>query len=216
MTLAIAATHHPVKGSIHRDPCLSKPSRWQREQCEGFTQSAPGDEYFGPLKISYLGIDNTVHDVAIEAGGYTIDPGLIARVHFADLALRDWARQYPGDPQLPRSYFLMVEVLRKIYTQPAQQEAFAYMQHVVRAYPHSYFAKILRADLARGFTEHWFALPQICPTAPPSLQGRVPSVPTPIATPAATPSPTPAPGQPAIDVITPPCVEPPSPSPTPT
>lgn len=216
--IAVAAAPHAAKaqhGARSSDTCASKPSRWQREQCAEFTRSAPGDEYFGPLKISYLGIDNTAHDVAIEAGAYTTDPGLISRVHFADLALRDWASKYPGDPQLPRSYFLMVEVLRKIYTQPAQQEAYAYMEHVIRAYPHTYFAKILRVDLARGFTEHWFALPQICPTPLPTSNPRVPSVPTPIATPAATPSPTPAPGQPAVDLITPPCVPLASPSPEP-
>jgi hypothetical protein len=214
---AAAPAHRPNTsrgGKRQADACVSKPSKWQREQCEFYTHSAPGDEYFGPLKISYLGIDNTAHDVAIEAGAYTIDPRLIARVHFADLALRDWERKYPGDPQLARSYFLMAEVLRKIYTQPAQREAFSYMQHVVYSFPGTYFAKVLRADLARGFTEHWFALPEICPTPfPVNQRGR--EEPTPIATPAATPSPRPAPGQPTIDVITPPCVQPATPSPSP-
>ncbi len=170
------------------------------------------------MKMSYLGIDNTARDVAIEAGAYTTNPGLIARIAFADEALREWERRYPGDPQLARSYFLMVEVLRKIYTQDAQQRAWTYMQHVIAVYPASYFAKLLRADVGRGFTEHWFAIAQICPTPLPTSNPRHPQLiptPMPVPTPVETPTPTP-PGQPKVDVITPPCVQPQTPAPTPT
>lgn len=219
----VAATAPPRVQNVSRkhDPCASKPSAWQRRQCESFTLSAPGDEYFGPLKISYLGIDNTAHDVTVQAGDYTTDSGLISRLHFADLALRDWERKYPGDPQLARSYYLMIVALRKIYTSAAQQEAFAYMQHVIRVFPHSYFAKSLRAALARGYTEYWFALPQFCPTPLPTPEpGRrrvveTPS-PTPSPEPTTTETPTPAPGQPKVQILTPPCVQQPTPTPTPT
>ncbi len=73
------------------------------------------------MKISYLGIDNTYRDGAISAGAYTTDPKVIAKLDFATEALRRWAQKYPNDPQLPRSYFLAVQVLRKVYTQPEQQ-----------------------------------------------------------------------------------------------
>jgi hypothetical protein len=60
----------------------------------------------------------------------------------------------------------------------------------------------MKASLAKnGFTEHWFALPQICPT--PLPKGVMPEN-----TPSATETPSPAPGQPAVDVIVPPCVQP--------
>ncbi len=164
------------------------------------------------MKLSYLGIDNTAHDVAIEAGAYTIDPRLISKVAFADEALRAWERKYPGDPQLARSYFLMIEVLRKIYTQDAQQRAWAYMQHLIRAYSTSYFAKVIRAEVARGFTEQWFALPDICPTPlPPGSRRHEASTPTP----EPTVTPTPAPGAPKVVIITPPCVQPATPTPEP-
>ncbi len=205
--------------SRSKDSCSSLPSRWQRHECYDFHHSAPGDEYFGRLKISYLGIDNTAHDVAIEAGAYTIDPRLIAKLMFADEALHQWESKYPGDPQLARSYFLMVGALRKIYTQAAQQLTWAYMQHVIHVYPTSYFAKVLRRDVAVGFTEHWFALPEVCPTpfpTPSPGRGRYEPTPSPSpeATPVETPTPTP-PGEPKIDVITPPCV-PPAPEAMPT
>ena len=198
--------------------CSSLPSRWQRHECYDFHHSAPGDQYFGRLKISYLGIDNTAHDVAIEAGAYTVDPRLISKLMFADEALHQWEHEYPGDPQLARSYFLMIGALRKVYTQSAQNLAWAYMQHVIHVYPASYFAKVLRRDVAIGFTEHWFAVAQICPTPLPTQspgRGRreepTPS-PTPVPTPVLTPTPTPR-GQPNVDVITPPCVQPQTPAP---
>lgn len=217
-TLAIAASQPPHPPSQHgphgvrrsNDPCALLPSRWQRAQCFNYHHSAPGDEYFGRMKMSYLGIDNTAHDVAIEAGAYTIDPGLIAKVMFADEALHQWEHRYPGDPQLARSYFLMIEVLRKIYTMPAQHLAWAYMQHLMHAYPNTYFAKLIRADVSLGFTEHWFAVAQVCPPPLPTPNPRARPTPTPTPTPTPeptdTPTPTP-PGQPKVDVITPPCVQ---------
>jgi len=171
-------------------------------QCEEFNSSAPGDEYFGRMKMSYLGIDNTYKDGAISAGAYTTDPHLISKLDFATEALRKWAAKYPNDPQLARSYFLAIQVLRKVYTQGEQQTTWQFMQLLVTKYPHTYFGKTIKASLASdGFTEHWFGIAQLCPTPLPT--GVMPST-----TPADTPTPSPAPGHPAVDIITPPCVQP--------
>ena len=184
-----------------KDPCGDTKSKWAHKQCQDFNASAPGDEYFGRLKISYLGIDNTFKDGAISAGAYTTDPNLIKKLMFADEALQRWASKYPNDPQLPRTYFLGVQVLRKVYTEPGQDLAWHYMQVLVTKYPSTYFGKTMKASLANGFTEHWFALAQLCPT--PLPKGVKPEN-----TPSATPTPSPSPGQPSIDLITPPCVQP--------
>lgn len=191
------ALQKPTKSDV----CGDTRSKWAHLQCEQFNSSAPGDEYFGRMKMSYLGIDNTYKDGAVSAGAYTTDPHLIAKLDFATEALRRWAAKYPNDPQLPRSYFLAIQVLRKVYTQPEQQTTWEFMQLLVGKYSSTYFGKVMKASVARGFTEHWFALAQICPTPlPPGVM--------PDATPNATESPSPAPGQPAIDLITPPCVQP--------
>ncbi len=194
---ATAAHAAPAK----KDACASKPSKWAREQCEDFTHSAPGDQYFGRLKLSYLGINNTFHDETIRAGAYTTDPSIIHDVSFADEALNQWSHLYPNDPQLARTYFLAIQLYKKIYTQSAQQKAWSYMQLLVHRFPTTYFGKIMKADLARGFTEHWFANPQMCPTP-------LPAGVKPEATPDATPTPAPQPGRPNVDIITPPCVQP--------
>jgi len=153
------------------------------------------------MKISYLGIDNTYKDGAISAGDYTTDPRLIAKLDFATEALRRWAAKYPNDPQLPRSYFLGIQVLRKVYTEPEQQTTWEFIEILVTKYKNTYFGKAMKATLAHGYTEHWFAIAQLCPTPMP------PGV-TPEATPAETPTPSPPPGRPAVDVITPPCIQP--------
>jgi len=194
---APAATSSPSKS----DPCGDTKSKWAHLQCQQFNASAPGDEYFGRLKISYLGIDNTFKDGAISAGAYSTDPNLIKKLMYADEALQKWASKYPHDPQLARSYFLGVQVLRKVYTQPQQDLAWHYVQILITKYPSTYFGKNMKASVAGGFTEHWFALAQICPT--PLPKGVKPEK-----TPSATPTPSPSPGQPAVDLIQPPCVQP--------
>jgi hypothetical protein len=204
-----APSPSPSPSPSKKDPCGVTKSKWAHIQCMEYTSSAPGDEYFGKLKMSYLGIDNTFKDGSISAGAYTTDQHVISKLVFADDALQRWAAKYPGDPQLPRSYFLGVQVFRKVYTQPGQQIAWEYIQALVHKYPNTYFGKTMKASLAHnGYTEHWFALPQLCPTPLPA--GVMPEN-----TPSATATPSPAPGQPNIDVITPPCVEP-SPLPEPT
>jgi hypothetical protein len=185
-----------------KDVCGATKSKWAHLQCEQFNSSAPGDEYFGRMKLSYLGIDNTYKDGAISAGAYSNDPHLIAKLDFATEALRRWAAKYPSDPQLARSYFLGIQVLRKIYTQTEQQTAWEFMQLLVTKYPNTYFGKTMKASLRNGYTEHWFALAQICPTPLPLGVGVMPEV-----TPDVTPMPSPAPGHPAVVLITPPCVQ---------
>lgn len=202
---ALAATPQPsASASKGKGVCGSTKSKWAHLQCMQFNNSAPGDEYFGRMKMSYLGIDNTYKDGAISAGDFTTDPKLISKLDFATDALRRWAQKYPNDPQLAHSYYLGVLVLRKVYTQPEQQTTWEFMQILVHKYPNTYFGKQTKATIAsNGFTEHWFAVAQICPT--PSARGVSHSA---VALDTPAPSPSPAAGHPAVDVITPPCVQP--------
>ena len=203
-----AATPTPTPNP-KKDPCGATKSKWEHVQCMNFNYSAPGDEYFGHLKYSYLGIDNVFKDGVISAGAYTTDSHLINKLMNADNALRDWQKKYPNDPQLARAYFFGEAVWRKVYTEDGQHLAWEYIQMLLHKFPNTYFGKDMKASLAKnGFTMHWFALPQLCPT--PLPQGVMPET-----TPAATATPAPPAGQPAVDIITPPCVQPPSPSPNP-
>jgi len=181
--------------------------------------SAPGDEYFGRLKLSYLGINNTFRDESIRAGAYTTDSHIISQVDFAEDALRGWANHYPKDPQLARSYFLAYSIYRKIWTLPGQTKAWQYLNIIEQRFPSSYFGKLVKRDLV-GFTEHYFMEPQPCPSPEPTLSPgarRPPPTPSPTPSPAPTPTASPAPGQPAVEILPVPCYTPipPTPSPTP-
>jgi hypothetical protein len=214
-SVAFAATPAPKATPVPKDACSSKTSKYEHQECENYIHAAPGDEYFGRMKMSFLGINNTFHDETIRAGDYTTDPGIISKVAFADEALTQWSHKYPGDPQLARSYFLAIVMYKKIYTVDGQQKAWTYMHVLTQRFPTTYFGKLEKADLAKGFTEHYFADAQPCPTPLPS---GVPS--SGFTSVTYTPTPSPAPGQPKVEIITPPCIPPPTeapmmPAPTP-
>lgn len=201
-----------TKSSSKKAPKLSK---WQQHVLEVLKHAAPGDEYFGRMKMSYLGINNTFHDDAIRAGAYTTDPRLVNSVQWADEALNAWAKKYPQDPQLARSYFLAFQMYRKVWTQDAQQKAWDYANIVIQKWPSSFFGKALKKDLSIGYTEHYFASPVPCAVLIASASGKPSPTPSPTSTP--TPTPTPAPGQPKVEILPVPCLTPtPSPSPVPT
>jgi hypothetical protein len=186
------------------DPCASKPSKFAREQCRKFNASAPGDEYFGKQKMSFLGIDNTFRDQSLRSGANTADLAILGKVDQADDALQAWLRKYPNDPQLARSFYLGAETYKKIYIKSAQDKAWSYMVLLIKKFPTTYFGKQAKKEIAIGFTQHWYMDPVPCASnvnAPP---------PTPV-------PPSPAPGQPKIQILTPPCTTTtPVPVPTPT
>lgn len=147
--------------------------------------------------MSYLGINNTFKDAAISAGSYTTSSAIVNKVDFAMEALNDWQSQFPRDPQLARSYFLGQIILKKIWIKKYQDKAWAYMQFILAKYPQTFFGKTVKADLANGFTQHYFAEPAPCGGA---------------AKPAG-PAPPVNNGKYKVVVETPPCVPPASPPP---
>jgi hypothetical protein len=211
-------TPKPGTAATKKDAKQPQVSKWQQHINEMMKVSAPGDEYFGRMKMSYLGINNTFRDDLIRAGAYTTDPKIIGRISFADEALLDWAKKYPNDPQLARSYFLAFQMYRKVWVHEYQDKAWDYAHIVERKWPKSFFGKALHKDLQIGFTEHYFADPQPCPIPTAVPTGAVAlhtpaGIPTLAPTPEPTPTPTPAPGRPKAEVLPAPCI---APTPVPT
>lgn len=217
--VAAAPVHKPVPSATKRP--ASKLSKYQLEHAARMKASAPADEYFGRLKLSYIGINNTLHDQAIAAGPYTINSSIISKVGFAEDALLDWQRKYPRDPQLARTFFLMATMQRKIYTAEAQDKSWNYFHKLVDQFPNTFFGKTAKKDLQIGFTERVFALPVPCPATPQPLPSGVKPSPTPLPTPTAAPTieptatPTPNPSLPKREIISVPCFTPAPPTPTP-
>ena len=190
-------------------------SKYQQAKLENFRNSAPADQYFGRMKLSYLGINNTFRDASITAGDHTVDPAIVNKVELADDALRDWANHFPRDPQLARTYYLAVDIQRKIWLKPNQDEAWTYINRLTTGFPTSYFGKILKKAMDRGFTEHYYAEAVPCTTATPTAMPTETPAPIRTQTPAPhragrpTPTPTPTPSPTPSPEVTP------SPSPTP-
>jgi hypothetical protein len=169
--------------------CASEKSKWARTQCQNYNNGAPADEYFGPLKISVLGIQNNFKDLAIESGDSTTSDPIVHKLGFATAAMAKWAAKYPNDPDLPRTYYLGVLVLRKVYVQSEQELAWQYAQIILHRFPKTWFGKQIAAMSKDGFVEHWYADAQPCNAA-----GADPS-----------PSPSPNPGKPVVAIISAPC-----------
>jgi hypothetical protein len=137
---------------------------------------APADTYFGRMKLSFIGINNTFQHAAIEAGPHTTSSSIVNKVDFAMEALNDWQNRYPRDPHLARSYFLGELTFKKIWIQKYQDKAWAYMQRLVTVYPNTFFGKTVKTELAKGFTQHYYAEPVPCATEPPPPMSPEPTV----------------------------------------
>ncbi len=197
--VAFCVSAVPASATPTPPPKLSK---WQQHQFENYKNSAPADEYFGRIKMSYLGMNNTFRDAGISSGAHTTDQGIINKVALAENALEAWAKKYPRDPQLARTYFLATQVDRKIWVKANQERAWVYLNRLVQTFPNTYFGKVLKRDLAIGFTEHYYAAAVPCSTS------------------AADPNPSPGPTEVTlkkglkVQIITPPCIPQPSPAAT--
>lgn len=139
-----------------------KLTKAQREKLEQMKVSAPADEYFGKMKLSFLGIDNTFRDQSIRAGAHTIDQSVISKLDFAADALRDWQHKYPKDPQLARSMWFGSQAYLKIWNAAGQNQAAYYLITLRNQFPHTYFGKQAKSTLARGFTMHVYEAAQPC------------------------------------------------------
>lgn len=77
---------------------------------------APADEYFGRLKLSILGIRNSVAD--IDARGESADDvaarNLCHKLIVAEDALRDWQAKYPDDAWIPKLGYAMLKDFEKL------------------------------------------------------------------------------------------------------
>jgi hypothetical protein len=166
---------------------------------------APADAYFGRMKMSYLGINNTFTQQQAWARPHSTDPNIINKVKWADEALQDWQKRYPRDPQMARSYFLAQQMFKMLWVKEYQDKAWTYMNLIVQRYPNTFFSKTVAQDMALGFTEHYYIQTIAC-----NPDG---SEPTP---PRTAPS-YPPKGKLKYEVLVPPCVTPPpTPAPTPT
>jgi hypothetical protein len=113
---------------------------------------APADEYFGRLKLSILGIRNTIKDMGLKADA---DPARAATVVMGSVALtedamRDWEKKYPRDSWIPPAIFSLERLYAKVDSDDAREHAKTVMAWLVRDYPASAPAKIGKKELVEN------------------------------------------------------------------
>jgi hypothetical protein len=143
---------------------------------------APADEYFGRLKLSILGIRNTIHDMGLRADA---DPAhaasILGTVSLAEDAMHDWEQKYPHDTWIPPAILSLERVYAKVDSDDARARAKLVMAWLVRDYPGSAPGKLGKSEL-----EH-----DLVGVKPPATDPAPPASPAPAASSSAAPVPAP-------------------------
>jgi hypothetical protein len=112
---------------------------------------APADEYFGKLKMSVLGIRNTIKDVGLNLDiDQTRWSQQASKAAFAEDAVRDWEKKYPQDTWLAKTVFALERMYAKLDSDEGRKHALASMAWLVHDFPKSWYAKTGKKELALG------------------------------------------------------------------
>jgi hypothetical protein len=132
------------------------------------TAVAPADEYFGRLKMSILGIRNTIHDA-----GLAIDndaskaAGLMGKLNLTEDAMADWERRYPADPWIPKFVFALERVYQKVDSSAEfNARAINSMNFLALHYGNTWYGKEARRELASGEIGKHLAAPPVAAIDP--------------------------------------------------
>jgi hypothetical protein len=110
---------------------------------------APADEYFGRMKMSILGITNSIRDTGIREG---FDPAGAAQYYgslaLTENALEDWARKYPQDGWIPRRAYDMSHDFWLMHTSDADAQADHCRTILFALFPRNRWAVIARHESA--------------------------------------------------------------------
>lgn len=108
---------------------------------------APLDEYFGKMKLSPLGINNTIHDTNLRI---SYDTPHAARYYqtlaWAEDALHDWARKYPHDTWLPGRAYFMSHVFWRMHAPEADAAAGRCRLMLFKQFPKSHWAALAKHE----------------------------------------------------------------------
>jgi hypothetical protein len=113
---------------------------------------APADEYFGRLKLSILGIRNTIKDAGLKADADQTHAVAIVMgsVALTEDAMHDWEKKYPRDTWIPAAILSLERLYAKLDNDEARKHAKRVMAWLVHDYPTSAPGKIGRKELAEN------------------------------------------------------------------
>lgn len=112
---------------------------------------APADEYFGRLKLSILGIRNTIRDMGLKADADPVHAtSVMGAVALTEDAMHDWEKKYPADTWIPPAILSLERLYAKVDSDEARAHAKFVMVWLVHDYPKSGPAKIGQKELAEN------------------------------------------------------------------
>jgi hypothetical protein len=112
---------------------------------------APADEYFGKLKMSVLGIRNTIKDVGLNLDiDQTRWVQLASKAAFAEDAIHDWEKKYPQDTWLAKTVFSLERMYAKVDSDDGRKHAIASMRWLVHDFPKSWYGRTGKTEIAAG------------------------------------------------------------------
>ena len=151
-TAAFAADTAPA-GKPAAKPAVKAPAK---------SKVAPADEYFGKLKMSILGIRNTIHDVQanieIDQTRWT---GLVNKADFTEDAVHDWEHKYPKDTWLAKTLLALERMYAKLDSEDGRKRSLAAMKWLVHDFPSSPEGRIGKEELAQGIVGRAPAVPAV-------------------------------------------------------
>jgi hypothetical protein len=116
VALATSATAVPAAETTHHAKSAAKPAV-KKKVAVASCHVAPADEYFGKLKMSVLGIRNTIRDQGMQIDVDSAKtPQALGKVNFAEDALHDWERKYSCDRWIPWTIYALEHFYGKIHT----------------------------------------------------------------------------------------------------
>jgi len=113
---------------------------------------APADEYFGPLKLSVLGIRNTINDTTLRMSAGVDENGTMRCLGLVEASVRDWEAKYPRDNWLPRIVYSLHHAYLKVATRDSLVHSIDVASWLMEKYPASEEAKLVRTELANGLS----------------------------------------------------------------
>ena len=117
------------------------------------TKLAPADEYFGPMKMSILGIKNEIRDLTVRYepyadGDHHLSKSIMTIALLTEASLADFEKRYPKDDQLARDVYFLQKLYAKIDSDDARAKAKYCSTWLLTRYSGTSYARDLRSTLA--------------------------------------------------------------------
>lgn len=109
---------------------------------------APADEYFGRLKMSILGIQNQLRDLALRLA-YTPNKSedVLGSAAMVEDAMQDWEHKYPADPWLPKSVYNLAMLYSNVHTAHGHVRAVHALRWMLARYGRTHYGALARAQI---------------------------------------------------------------------